>query len=838
MDEFKKLNGVIIFLLIFCVFAGIFLIFDYLDNALQFNNFRNKTEAASLKETKIDLTISSSIVALNGNLQVSATLKDNSSGNPLANKKVTIAYDMGWNYAQYLSTDSQGKISYSLPITNSANRTGFCGCKGSQSVPARYQVEVYFQGDKEYRGVMALGNFQVSDCGKNTSDSVTKTFSSAGSTIKKPEPLIYWMWDYYNLNPNDAPEDLKCPECKPGETCIGGDGKSYACENDPSKVTSYGPFGGLFYQHWNGINYTAIDNYLAKASTMKLNLSDGRQISKPVIYGFYFFDWSGDHSAYSGGSYQLTPSGCATLTAPKYCDSGWQNTYKQAVFNLGAKYDGKFSAILVSFGFDGEAVMAKNSGSCDYKAAITALCSETTFNNLVLQAAEWHKQAFPNTPVYVQGHPFNPQKGIDSVFGYKTNGWVADSGLWTYSNIADYLGESNVWYKYPNLMRALESRYDSFKTGGASDFSNKIYGGTYWMLINMMGNKPDFIDFHRDHWYLFLKLPWLNEFVSSHLGKTAENTPSVWTVMREVQDSIQKEDWGCQQSGTYGDYQFYMYRRDNITGNKTVALTKNDLPTVAQNQPYTNPNETDAGSNKSPTYTARRTDQTSNNNYMSFDIDNGWPYASLQPQANLSYKIVLIYLDKGTDKFSIEYPDVSSNVKKNQTTKINTNKWIRKEIVINDAYFNDQLSGNTDIRIYNENDGDEIVHLLQVVGLGSGSPPSDTQSPSTPANLSATAISSSQINLSWSASTDNVGVTGYRINRCAGAGCTPSTQITTTSNTSYSDTGLTANTAYVYRVAAYDAAGNVSGQSSSASATTQAPADTTPPAAPTGVTMR
>ena len=109
------------------------------------------------------------------------------------------------------------------------------------------------------------------------------------------------------------------------------------------------------------------------------------------------------------------------------------------------------------------------------------------------------------------------------------------------------------------------------------------------------------------------------------------------------------------------------------------------------------------------------------------------------------------------------------------------------------------------------------------------SQPSDTTPPSVPTNLTATTISSSQINQSWTASTDNVGVTGYRIYRCQGAGCTPSAQIATSVTNSYSDSGLSPSTTYIYRVAAYDAAGNVSGQSSSASATTQAAADTTPP---------
>src|SRR5438552_2108896 len=98
----------------------------------------------------------------------------------------------------------------------------------------------------------------------------------------------------------------------------------------------------------------------------------------------------------------------------------------------------------------------------------------------------------------------------------------------------------------------------------------------------------------------------------------------------------------------------------------------------------------------------------------------------------------------------------------------------------------------------------------------------DTTAPSVPTGLTAAAVSSSQINLSWTASTDNVGVSGYRVFRGG-------TQIATTSTTSYANTGLSPSTTYSYTVAAYDAAVNLSAQSSSASATTQAPPDTTPP---------
>jgi chitodextrinase len=102
-------------------------------------------------------------------------------------------------------------------------------------------------------------------------------------------------------------------------------------------------------------------------------------------------------------------------------------------------------------------------------------------------------------------------------------------------------------------------------------------------------------------------------------------------------------------------------------------------------------------------------------------------------------------------------------------------------------------------------------------------PAPDTQAPTVPGGLTATVVSPTQINLSWTASADNVGVTGYRIYR-------DGNQITTTAVTSYQDTGRLPSTTYTYGVAAYDAAGNVSAQSGQVSVTTPAPLDAQPPA--------
>jgi chitodextrinase len=119
------------------------------------------------------------------------------------------------------------------------------------------------------------------------------------------------------------------------------------------------------------------------------------------------------------------------------------------------------------------------------------------------------------------------------------------------------------------------------------------------------------------------------------------------------------------------------------------------------------------------------------------------------------------------------------------------------------------------------NDMDQNVYTFR---LSNGTPPpADTQAPTTPTNLSANAISTSQINLSWTASTDDTGVTGYRVERCSGSGCTNFSEIGVATDTSYSNTGLAASTTYQYRIRATDAAGNLSSYSATAGARTQDP---------------
>ena len=85
----------------------------------------------------------------------------------------------------------------------------------------------------------------------------------------------------------------------------------------------------------------------------------------------------------------------------------------------------------------------------------------------------------------------------------------------------------------------------------------------------------------------------------------------------------------------------------------------------------------------------------------------------------------------------------------------------------------------------------------------------DSESPSTPANVQAVAIGETQVDLSWDASTDNVGVTGYTVYR-------DGVELVTVGGATlnFSDTTVVAGTTYGYTVDAFDAAGNRSAESS------------------------
>jgi len=109
---------------------------------------------------------------------------------------------------------------------------------------------------------------------------------------------------------------------------------------------------------------------------------------------------------------------------------------------------------------------------------------------------------------------------------------------------------------------------------------------------------------------------------------------------------------------------------------------------------------------------------------------------------------------------------------------------------------------------------DGYLASIKAPSFGGGGGNGDTTPPSAPANLAATTTTATSVSLSWGASTDNVGVTGYNVYRGG-------VLAAASSGTTFTDSGLNPGTAYTYTVKAYDAAGNLSSASAPVTVTTQ-----------------
>jgi poly(hydroxyalkanoate) depolymerase family esterase len=180
----------------------------------------------------------------------------------------------------------------------------------------------------------------------------------------------------------------------------------------------------------------------------------------------------------------------------------------------------------------------------------------------------------------------------------------------------------------------------------------------------------------------------------------------------------------------------------------------------------------------------------------------------------------------GTDDTTLRFPNFGEEVK----------QWTNVLGLSQTPAFTDHPQSNWTRVRYGGTGVDAPVEAISIQGVGHSlpsagmaalaiqffgldrNPGGDLVPPSAPANLVATNVSSSSAILTWSASTDNVGVTGYRIFRQQGA--TPATQIGTSSSSSFAVNGLAASTSYSFFVRALDAAGNVSASSNTVAVTT------------------
>ncbi len=225
---------------------------------------------------------------------------------------------------------------------------------------------------------------------------------------------------------------------------------------------------------------------------------------------------------------------------------------------------------------------------------------------------------------------------------------------------------------------------------------------------------------------------------------------------------------------------------DNIDGNLTSNIVVTGNVNTAVIGTYTlNYNVSDAAGN-----TATQVSRTVNVNAVA---DTTVPVITLNGSSTMNLTVGDSFTDPGAT--------ATDNVDGNLTSSI-----------VVTGSVNTATAGIYTLN-YNVSDaaGNAATQVSRTVNVNE--PASDTQAPTTPTNLTASNITETTASLSWTASTDNVGVTEYEV-------FSGGTSIGTVTSTGANITGLVANTFYSYTVTAKDAAGNVSSTSNTATFTT------------------
>ncbi|MBM3189489.1 MAG: DNRLRE domain-containing protein, partial [Chloroflexi bacterium] len=486
----------------------------------------------------------------------------------------------------------------------------------------------------------------------------------------------------------------------------------------------------------------------AQEAGFKVTLPDGTVIPKPVVIqvhthlsgardwpDVYFYDgtpeWVYDKIEQDDPT-KVRPivnkrkvgyllEGCgARAVMPMYDSPIWREAHLDMVREFGRRYGNhpQVTSVVINTGLDGETQIIKDWG-CNWEYMVDFVLPAGVryrFGQFIYQAMDVYREAFPNKAIFINNSPggggtrkatSDYAASLNPPVGLKHSGmWVELEGHQGYGN---YVGQFDMIRQYSMTLPIwLES-----KAGfGSAEIK-------YWSFLSGLHYHPDAIDLHPD--YFTMSDPALLRWVGVHLGRTLEDTPSVWTALRDYEYPY--HEWvGGACSGHIGDWTYWLYRRD-LPGGQTVRLWRENLPAAAQSSIYSRQ--------------ARRTDQANGQTYMFFDVDDGYPYTRgaplSEPGGNVAYTVRVVFMNYGTDTLSLQYLNargelVSLTLRKGSALGP-LNQWLDYTFRIEDAVFQNGLgNGRADFRLACNGDGDEIVHFVEVTGHW-GKPPTPTPTP-------------------------------------------------------------------------------------------------------------
>jgi hypothetical protein len=265
----------------------------------------------------------------------------------------------------------------------------------------------------------------------------------------------------------------------------------------------------------------------------------------------------------------------------------------------------------------------------------------------------------------------------------------------------------------------------------------------YWSVMEALNHHPDFFDIQENNLNRMINFQNLYgfpllRFLRDHTQKTLSNTPDLWVVLRRSgvdkvcfcgahQSDCMAPD--CCYTSSDGrrictgpqrtNFSYWLYQNDNLSGGKTVVfyVPESNLSSQIKSHAYGN-------------LSARRTDQSTNNPYMYFDVEDQY-----QPPADKKgWEITVTLANTGTDKLSLEYINKSGQTQKKTIIKGqgigSMDSWIDYKWTLTDANFFGNKMNGADFRINSENDGDETIHRVIVKPITVPATPTPTHSPS------------------------------------------------------------------------------------------------------------
>ncbi len=505
---------------------------------------------------------------------------------------------------------------------------------------------------------------------------------------------------------------------------------------------------------------------------------------------------------------------------PKYWSTNYSNAYKTFITALGTRYKTNTDLQFVAIG---TGVYGENQPTQDgsfpesnfdhvmWNAGLTS----TIWVNYVNSITAAHATAFqlvagqgPNRHLLTQYAPrfdsINERSQITDYAGALKVGLSANflAPDYTQAYRTDFNGQYDPMYKWGNQVPLAVESYpmDLCPSSNCSQASVLVY----WAIASALDRHVDFL--RTD---ISLIRNWSDgsltgnavfyQDAQQYLGKTVEDTPRVWTIMREHRNPTRLNFRGggleyTSGTSTYpqlGNYNFWLYQVDGITGGKTVpetndkgadssyanltGYTKAGLGACPETIGYRtdlfgvdypcnyHPYNPDLPALLSPSdladyrewfdpanflisgmeaYVVRRTDQATSNPYMFFMVDDGY----MNPNSNLVFgaTIRVQYFDIGTDKWSLKYQSMSGEKSAGTITKTNTKLLKEAVFTITDGKFANGLTGGTDFYLDsrdpsgNVNDGNEWLHKVSVEKFNASTPPTSTPTPTATATQTST----------------------------------------------------------------------------------------------------